>query len=445
MKRFLNILCALLFMLHANFVTAAMLAPLPPVRAEFMQNGNPCSGCKVYFFEPSTTTPKNTYSDALGAVPNANPVVLDSQGRATIFISGFYRVKVTTALGTELYTTDNVSASPSQTVVVSEWITAGVTPTYISAVSFSVPGDYTGTFEVGRRVKATVSAGLVYGTIITSSYGTGVTTVTVVNDSGALDAGLASVDTGILSLTNKALPVEPVVTKTDDYVMTAADVNKQFIFNKGTAVATTLKAATTIPNGTRLKFRNIGAGTLTLTGTVILSGTSTVNPTLVQYAEAEIWSNGTSWYGVIWSATLTVNSVPVRDATGNIGGGPGIIGEATVKTTDIATSPTIDMGTVTAGDRIDVSAMTSLTPSISGTISLTVGKSAGSATIAFYEDNASMSDIHNVAGGAPYAFSARGVCKVTGSGTLTLQLSNSYGGTPTVVNKQMSVFFIKKQ
>lgn len=49
-------------------------------------NGVPYSGGFLYAFASGTVTPQDTYSDSIGT-PNANPVVLDSAGRATIYLA----------------------------------------------------------------------------------------------------------------------------------------------------------------------------------------------------------------------------------------------------------------------------------------------------------------------------------------------------------------------
>lgn len=54
-------------------------------------NGQPYAAGKVYFYTPGTLTPKTTWRDAGQVTPNANPVVLDSAGRAIIYGTGTYR------------------------------------------------------------------------------------------------------------------------------------------------------------------------------------------------------------------------------------------------------------------------------------------------------------------------------------------------------------------
>jgi hypothetical protein len=73
-------------------------------------DGAPLAGGKLYSYEAGTSTPKDTYTDASGGTPNANPVVLDASGRATVFLSGSYKFTLKTSADVEIETTDNVSA-----------------------------------------------------------------------------------------------------------------------------------------------------------------------------------------------------------------------------------------------------------------------------------------------------------------------------------------------
>lgn len=86
-----------------------------------------------------------------------------------------------------------------------EWQEWGDTPTYVSGTQFTVPGNLTGRYTVGRRVRASVTAGTVYGTIANSVYSS-LTTVTLSLDSGSLDSSLSEVDLGILNPANSSFP-----------------------------------------------------------------------------------------------------------------------------------------------------------------------------------------------------------------------------------------------
>jgi len=74
-------------------------------------NANPVSAGKLYTYLAGTTTPQPTYTDVNLTVANANPVVLDSAGRATVFLSGTsYKFVLTDANNVPIWTQDNVQA-----------------------------------------------------------------------------------------------------------------------------------------------------------------------------------------------------------------------------------------------------------------------------------------------------------------------------------------------
>lgn len=57
----------------------------PGVLQFFDQNGAVLAGGLLCTFSSGTNTPLNTYADPLGTVPNSDPIVLDSAGRAVIY------------------------------------------------------------------------------------------------------------------------------------------------------------------------------------------------------------------------------------------------------------------------------------------------------------------------------------------------------------------------
>lgn len=78
-------------------------------------NGAPLSGGLIYTYQAGTTTPQATYTTFDINVPNANPVVLDSAGRAQIWLSGSYKIVVKDSLGNTISTTDNITANSGAT------------------------------------------------------------------------------------------------------------------------------------------------------------------------------------------------------------------------------------------------------------------------------------------------------------------------------------------
>jgi hypothetical protein len=88
-----------------------MSSILPQGKTQFFdRNGKPLAGCSVYFYEPGTTTFKNTYQDQALTILNTNPVILDARGEAAIWGSGSYRQIVQDFFGATIY--DVVTSSP---------------------------------------------------------------------------------------------------------------------------------------------------------------------------------------------------------------------------------------------------------------------------------------------------------------------------------------------
>jgi len=183
-------------------------SPFGPKPQFELSTGIPAVGYKLFFYVAgSVNTKQDTYTDSTGSVANTNPVVLNSLGQPTTqiwFTSGLaYKVVLAPSTDTDpptspVWTIDNLRGINDTTVAQDQWVASGLTPTYIGATQFTVAGDQTAVFTIGRRIKATVTAGTVYGTITGSSFGV-ITTVTVVMDSGALDAGLSAISFGLLS------------------------------------------------------------------------------------------------------------------------------------------------------------------------------------------------------------------------------------------------------
>ena len=82
-----------------------------PPKLQFFDNaGNPLAGGKVYTYAAGTTTPLATYTDYTGGVANANPVILNTRGEASIwFTTAQYKLKLTDADDVEIYTVDNLN------------------------------------------------------------------------------------------------------------------------------------------------------------------------------------------------------------------------------------------------------------------------------------------------------------------------------------------------
>lgn len=272
----------------------AQTSLFPIINPQFPDNnGDPLAGGKVYFYEPGTTTAKAVYSDSNGTTPLSNPVILDSAGRAKMWLIGFYKVKVDNANDAEQYTEDNVSSQFSAATTDFQYLLQNDALTYVSATQFTVPTDKTDIYQPGNRIKAIVTAGTIYGTItVSASSGAPViTTVTCVWDSGALDSGFSDVYMSVLTIANPSIPVNPVLSKSANYTIDLTDYSKKIFMSSG-GVELTIPAANTTYSGFGFNFTNVGANQMTLVGTV----NGYANVTFLQNESAALVSDGANWF-----------------------------------------------------------------------------------------------------------------------------------------------------
>lgn len=82
----------------------------PPLKfTAWDSSGNPLAGGKLYTYVAGTTTPKATYTDSGLGTPNANPVILNSRGEASVWLSGAYQLVLKDASDVTIYSQDNVT------------------------------------------------------------------------------------------------------------------------------------------------------------------------------------------------------------------------------------------------------------------------------------------------------------------------------------------------
>jgi hypothetical protein len=94
---------------------------IPAVPLQFLDNnGDPIAG-KLFTYEAGTATKVATYTDSAVSVANTNPIVLDSAGRATVFLKiSLGSVKLVLAPSTDtdppvspIWTRDNINPIPA--------------------------------------------------------------------------------------------------------------------------------------------------------------------------------------------------------------------------------------------------------------------------------------------------------------------------------------------
>lgn len=183
-------------------------------------DGAPISGGQLFTYVAGSSTKSTTYQDSAGNTANTNPIVFDASGRPPYPIwltTGItYKFVFAPADDTDppqspIWTLDNITGINDTQTDIDQWV-IGPAPTYVSATSFTLVGDQTSAFHVGRRLKTTNSGGTVYSTIVSTAFTTS-TTVTVANDSGTLDAGLSAVSYGLISAVNPSIDADMIHRK----------------------------------------------------------------------------------------------------------------------------------------------------------------------------------------------------------------------------------------
>lgn len=145
----------ILFGISLFLIAAPVKAQVPvglgpdPIATFLSTTGAPLAGGKIFTYAAGTNTPLATYTDSTGLVQNANPVILNSAGQASIwFTSAAYKITVQNAAGVPQYTTDNFLISSllsSNNAFLGNNTFAG-TSTFNGAVTMNAGGALSGTF-----------------------------------------------------------------------------------------------------------------------------------------------------------------------------------------------------------------------------------------------------------------------------------------------------------
>jgi hypothetical protein len=100
----------------------------------------------------------------------------------------------------------SAAAAIAASGVYSQWIVTGLIPIFVNSRTFTLAGNQTANYHVGRRVRTTNSGGTKYATIIASVF-TSVTTVTLGFrfTTDAIDSGLSAADISTETYANPAI------------------------------------------------------------------------------------------------------------------------------------------------------------------------------------------------------------------------------------------------
>jgi len=296
----------LLLLLPVLLTGQGTLAPTPKFTG-FDTNGNPVTGGKLCTYLAGTTTPVATYTDVGLTTPNANPIILDAAGRATIFLSPGTSYKFllltagsdsTCATGTTVWTQDNIQTVPASSQSTDILGTVGVSVTTGQCVYMS---DGSGALVAGQWYlcsTANTYSSTTPAVGLATANATGGTVATI-RISG-LVSGLSSLSVGSTyyvgtagALTNSAPANYRIVgqAQTATTIVVSPHVS-------GVASATNLTAGT-VPVG------RLGSG---VTTHVTSNATGTVND----------WAPGLSG-----NSLIVIGSLSPLTITGIAGGQPG--------------------------------------------------------------------------------------------------------------------------
>lgn len=252
-------------------------------------NGNLLSGGKLFVYAANTQTKVTSYAETDGISANSNPIVLNSRGEVPngLYVSGGIQYKLVLAPSTDtdpptspIWTRDDLEplGYVAQSAL-SEWQSSGATATQTGATTFTVSGDQRGTFQIGRRVRAVITAApqLTYGTVSAAVFGAGITTVTLSPLSTNLDSGMTGTipDVGLLQADN---PSVPELTDSVWRVIDNADKTKKYAVDLSRVGTGTTVTRTIPPRSLTEASRDLLEAFATASGTNTYTATSAVVP-----------------------------------------------------------------------------------------------------------------------------------------------------------------------
>jgi hypothetical protein len=219
LKRILFVLLLALTFAAQAAVNALPWGPKP----QFIDaNGAPMSGGTLQTLAAGSSTPQVTYTDSTGGTGNPTTITLNTRGESPneVWLTAglSYKLILKDSAGATVWTVDNIVGVNDVTASFDEW-KGGPSAELRLGTSFTLVGDQTTTFHIGRRLKTTNSGGTVYSTITNSVFAVS-TTITVENDSSNLDSGLSAVSYSLISQANGSDPAftdqRPVVVNITD-------------------------------------------------------------------------------------------------------------------------------------------------------------------------------------------------------------------------------------
>jgi len=185
MKRLFLIIAALAWLPPAH-AQSVLLSPWPNVHFED-NNGNLCTGCKLFTYAAGTTTKQNTYTSSTGGTANVNPVILNSRGEANVWLTPGLSYKYVLSPSTDtdpptnaFWTVDNILTSGlfgTMTTTPFSSLNARYFPTFSQLAAYGLKltmsaavSDASGTFRDSLYVENTDTDTTTYTAFIHSNH-----------------------------------------------------------------------------------------------------------------------------------------------------------------------------------------------------------------------------------------------------------------------------------
>jgi hypothetical protein len=386
------------------------------------QDGNALSGGKVYTYEAGTTTAKTCYINRAKANKAANPVILSSEGRYTLFCDGVYKMVIKDSSDVTLVTMDGISYGEegAKFVTMSSYSSLAEAIADIGSTKTVLIIDATDTLDAN----VTVPSNVTLMPMIRDALTLGTKTLTV---NGDIWAGAFEwiIGTGTFA-------GSPVVQFYDP-TWTASTVTDSATPSYKSIVAT-LDTPTigNFANATHTHSDASGGGS-TLTGVTIggassIGGSTEIDTTGAINATGPITEGGNGLFSFSGYATDSDTALTIGSSLTEL--------------------ETIAMGTVTAGDILVAQTTVSTVKGATGgltTIQLENG-SSGTAVIRSLSNTSTAGMTLNVPAADPLAVTISSMFEVTTGGSLVMATNATSGGsdsTPTVVH--LGGAFLSKQ
>lgn len=192
----------------------AMVGPL--IKKQFLDtNGQPLALGKLYSYLAGTSTPEATLTDATSGVPNANPLILDSNGIGEYWLDPAisYKFVLHDANDVPQYTDDNISLLPAGSISSTALANNSVTDAKLrQSAGLSVIGRATNTTGNVADITAATDghvlrrsgSGVGFGTVVAGGLASDSVTTGKILDSNVTTAKIADSNVTLVKLATDA-------------------------------------------------------------------------------------------------------------------------------------------------------------------------------------------------------------------------------------------------